>query len=125
MAPVCLQPTIGLLLMCDRIMNGNVMPHLMTINVHKYKSAVAVAAAASEACLREGPTSWYLGRVLGDSTAALTPEEGRPPVPTEPSEGYAWSVALRGCGRPLAHGEDNYERERTRTEGSRTTQRDK
>ena len=30
-----------------------------------------MAAAASRACLREKPTSWLLGRVLGDSAAAL------------------------------------------------------
>ena len=30
-----------------------------------------------------------LGQVLGDSTAGLTPEEGRPPVPTETPEGDA------------------------------------
>ena len=52
-------------------------------------SAVAVAAAASRACLREGPTSWSLGQVLGDLIAALTPGEGGPPNPTETSEGDA------------------------------------
>ena len=51
------------------------------------KSAVAVVAAASRACLRERPMSWSLGRVLEDSTAALTPGEGGPPDTTETSEG--------------------------------------
>ena len=44
------------------------------------KRAVAKVASASRACLHEEPMSWPLGRVFGDSTAALTTGE-RPPCP--------------------------------------------
>ena len=90
------------------------------------KSAVAIAAAASKTCLREGLTSWSLGQVLGDLTAALTPGEGGPPNPIETSEGDAQRSDLpEGVAghRPMA--KTTPSKGETCTEGSRSHRRDK
>ena len=83
----------------------------------QYKNADAMATVASKACLREGLTSWSLGRVLGDSTAALAPGEGRSPVPTETSGGDARRTDLLES----VAGHWPTARTTTRTEGSGRT----
>ena len=66
-----------------------------------------------------------LGRVLGDSTAALTRGEARPPVPTETPEGDAWRLDLPESVtglRPTA--KTTPSESETSTEGSRSHRRD-
>ena len=67
-----------------------------------------------------------LERVLGDSTAALTPEEGRPPVPTKTLEGDARRSDLPesvASHRPRA--ETTPSESETSMEGGGSHQRDK